>query len=270
MPLYMDVHNNLIGVTGEDVYRAHLQDLEAQEKYNVHYHTYWFNESAGRVFCLMDAPSKDAAAAVHAEAHGFVADEIVEVAPGMVDALMQPDTSLYPNSQGPDTAFRTIAFSDIEGSTAMTDRLGDEAAMAHLRAHDAIMRACLTEHHGKEVKHTGDGIMASFVSVGRAIDCAIAVQRALANHNDANAHLPLRVRIGMSAGEPVARGEDFFGAAVNLAKRACDYADSGQIVVTSVVRDLCIGKTFPFVDRGDVPLKGFAEPIRLFEVDWRA
>jgi class 3 adenylate cyclase len=270
MPLCLDVHNNLLDVPAEDVYRAHLQDIEAQKRYGVRYHTYWFNESAGRVFCLMDAPSKEAATAVHEEAHGLLADEILEVAPGMVDALMQPDTTLYPNSQGADTAIRTIAFSDIEGSTELSDRHGDLAAMEHLRAHDAIMRACLTEHRGMEVKHTGDGIMASFVSVGRAIECAIAVQRALANHNESKAELPLRVRIGMSAGEPVAQHQDLFGAAVNLARRACDAADGGQIIVTGVVRDLCIGKGFRFLDLGDVPLRGFSEPVRLFEVDWRA
>ena len=270
MPLYMDVHSNLSGAKAQDVADAHVRDLAVQERHGVQYHTYWFNESAGKVFCLMDAPTKEAAVAVHKEAHGLVADEIIEVSRGMVDALMQPDASLYPNSQGADTAFRAVVFTDMEGSTAMSDQLGDEAAMAHVRAHDAIMRNCLAEHRGVEVKHTGDGIMASFVSVGRAIDCAIAVQRALANHNDANVELPLRVRIGMSAGEPVAQHADLFGAAVNLARRTCDFADPGQILVTGVVRDLCIGKTFAFVDRGDVPLKGFSAPMRLFEVDWRA
>jgi adenylate cyclase len=142
--------------------------------------------------------------------------------------------------------------------------------MAHVRAHNAIMRDCLAEHRGVEVKHTGDGIMASFASVGRAVECAISVQRALANHNDTNADMTLRVRIGMSAGEPVAEHQDLFGAAVNLARRTCDFADAGQILVTSVVRDLSIGKTFRFVDRGDATLRGFADPVRLFEVDWRA
>ena len=274
MPLYMDVHHNLTGAKPEDVAQAHTRDLAVQEQYGVHYHTYWFNEDAGRVFCLMDAPSRDAAIAVHREAHGLLADEIIQVNGGAIDAFLQVNPALYPDPQRAegkfDTAFRTIMFTDMEGSTAMSDRLGDAAAVEHVRQHDDIIRGRLAECGGVEVKHTGDGIMASFQSVARAVECTIAIQRALANHNDANVQIPLRVRIGMSAGEPVAEHQDLFGAAVNLAKRACDHGDAGQILVTNVVRDLCIGKTFSFIDRGDATLKGFAEPVRLFEVDWRA
>ena len=82
MPLYMDVHRNVEGLSGEAVAEAHRQDLEVQDEYGVKYHRYWYNEETGMVFCLSEAPSKEAAEAVHREAHGLVADEIIEVKEG--------------------------------------------------------------------------------------------------------------------------------------------------------------------------------------------
>lgn len=82
MPLYMDHHRGVEGLTAEAVADAHRKDLEVQEQYGVKYLRYWYNEESGEVFCLAEAPSKEAAEAVHREAHGLVADEIVEVEEG--------------------------------------------------------------------------------------------------------------------------------------------------------------------------------------------
>jgi uncharacterized protein DUF4242 len=82
MPLYMDHHRNIEGLTADAVADAHQKDLEIQEKHGVQYHRYWYNEGTGEVFCLCEAPSREAAEAVHQEAHGLVADEIVEVKEG--------------------------------------------------------------------------------------------------------------------------------------------------------------------------------------------
>jgi len=82
MPLYLDVHNKIDGLTADSAAEAHRKDLEVQRKYGVTYLRYWFDEGAGKVFCLCEAPSKEAAEAVHREAHGFVADEIIEVKEG--------------------------------------------------------------------------------------------------------------------------------------------------------------------------------------------
>lgn len=82
MPLFMDVHNKVDGLTADAVAGAHARDLEVQEKYGVHYQRYWFDESSGKVFCLVDAPDAEAATAVHREAHGLVADDITEVREG--------------------------------------------------------------------------------------------------------------------------------------------------------------------------------------------
>jgi hypothetical protein len=82
MPLYLDVHNKVDGANSELLSDAHRKDLEVQHKYGVNYLRYWFDEGTGKVFCLVEAPSKEAAAAVHREAHGLVADEIIEVKEG--------------------------------------------------------------------------------------------------------------------------------------------------------------------------------------------
>ena len=82
MPLYLDVHNKVDGATSDALAHAHRKDLEVQHKYGVNYLRYWFDEGTGKVFCLVEAPSKEAAAAVHREAHGVMADDIIEVKEG--------------------------------------------------------------------------------------------------------------------------------------------------------------------------------------------
>ncbi len=159
----------------------------------------------------------------------------------------------------------TILFTDIEESTALTQRLGDARAQEVLRAHDTIVREALAASGGSEIKHTGDGIMASLPSASGALECAIAIQRAVAAH-DADA---LAVKVGLNAGEPVAEADDLFGTAVQLARRVCDQAQGGEILVSDVVRQLAAGKGFLFADRGNAALKGFDEPLRVFEVRWR-
>jgi class 3 adenylate cyclase len=158
----------------------------------------------------------------------------------------------------------TILFTDMEGSTALTERLGDAKAQELRRTHDSIVRDALKAKGGSETKHTGDGIMASFPSASRAIESAVAVQRAIVELGDT----PLRVRIGLNAGEPVAEEDDLFGTAVNLAKRICDQAEPGQILVSDVVQQLAAGKGFTFADKGEATLKGFEKPVRLHEVVW--
>jgi class 3 adenylate cyclase len=161
----------------------------------------------------------------------------------------------------------TILFTDIESSTALTQRLGDARAQELLREHNEIVRAALKRHGGDEIKHTGDGIMACFSSASHAVECAVAVQRTLAAR-DGRSGPPLHVRIGLNAGEPVAEGDDLFGTAVQLARRVCDAGDPCDILVTNVVRELCAGKSFVFADRGVADLKGFDEPVRLYAVRW--
>jgi class 3 adenylate cyclase/pimeloyl-ACP methyl ester carboxylesterase len=170
------------------------------------------------------------------------------------------------HQRGQRGAFRTIMFTDIEGSTAATTRLGDAQAQEILRAHNKVVRDALHAHAGTEVKHTGDGIMASFNSATDALEAAIAIQRGMAAQEGESAS---NVRIGINAGEPLVEGNDLFGTAVQLASRVCTRAEPQQILVADVVRQLVAGKGFLFADRGDTDLRGFEEPVRLYEVRWR-
>jgi len=165
-------------------------------------------------------------------------------------------------------AMVTILFTDIEGSTSLTQRLGDARAQEVLHSHNTIVRGALKANDGVQIKHTGDGIMASFPSASRALECAVAVQRAFAARNESGDE-PILVRIGLNAGEPVAEDDDLFGAAVQLAARVCAQSHAGQILVSDVVRQLAMGKGFLFADEGAVALRGFEDPVRLYDVRWR-
>ncbi|MBA2326098.1 MAG: DUF4242 domain-containing protein [Actinobacteria bacterium] len=266
MPLFMDRHD-IADATAEEVALAHAQDVEIQERYGVRYVTYWHDPEEGFVFCLAEGPGQDAIEAVHRDAHGMVANKVIEVDSGMVRHFLGRIAEPTVGEPWVETAFRAVLFTDIEGSTNLTQRLGDAKAMAVLRTHDEIVRGLLSHYSGTEVKHTGDGIMASFTSVARALEAAIAIQRRMDEHSR-DAEVPFRIRIGVSAGEPVTENDDLFGTVVNLAARLCASAEAGGICASSAVRELASGKGFALDDLGSVELKGFDEPVRIFGVRW--
>jgi len=259
----MDRHD-IEGVTAKAVAEAHEKDVAIQGKYGTKYLTYWCDEGRGQVFCLVDAPSKETAILVHSEAHGLIPGQIIEVEPAAVGAFLGDIGETHA-----DTAFRAIIFTDMKGSTSLTSQLGDAKAMELLRVHNAIVREALQAHSGYEVKHTGDGFMASFASVSHAVECAIAILKAFDSYNKQNPDAAMHLRIGLSAGEPVAEGHDFFGATVQLAARLCGHAEADKILVSNVVQELCLGKKLPFKDQGRKALKGFDHPVRVYEVKWQ-
>jgi len=167
-----------------------------------------------------------------------------------------------------DTAFRAILFTDMKGSTTLTRQLGDAKAIEVLRTHNVIVRDVLKTHGGREVDHTGDGFMASFGSVSQAVECAIAILRAFDSYNRRNPKAAIHLHVGLSAGEPIAEGQGLFGATVQLAARLCERAQGDQILVSSVIKELCLGKKLPFKDRGKRRMKGFDRPVRVYEVEW--
>ncbi len=168
----------------------------------------------------------------------------------------------------PTGGLQTILFTDVEGSTDLTDRFGDARSRELMRTHEEITRRALSEFGGAEIKTMGDGFMTSFTSATAALDCAIALQRSFNLHNE-TAEAQLRIRIGINAGEPIAEDGDLFGTAVIVAARVAARADGDEILTTDVVRQLVAGKDYLFSDRGIAPLKGFDEPLHLYEVGWR-
>ena len=267
MPTYLDIHD-LPGATAADIAHAHELDLSIQAKYGVEYVKYWVNEKGGKVFCLCNAPNAEAADAVHRNAHGATAARIMEVTPEMAEAFMGAEevsssgACLLPGKAGLDSGTRTILFTDIVGSTDMTQRLGDELAFVLLEVHDRIVRAELAQTGGREIKHTGDGIMAVFYSAHSAVRCALNVQAAISQHCAKNPDQSLQLRVGLASGEPIERHNDLFGSAVQLAARLCAHAEPQQILMSNAVAELCIGKALPLRDIGEIQLKGFDHPVR--------
>jgi len=274
MPLYMDIHN-LRGATPEDLAKAHAADLETQQKYGVEYRKYWFDPKCGKAFCLFEAPSPEAATQVHCEAHGQVAEKIIEIEPDLAEGFLgggevnAAGAVLVPGggADARDSGIRTVLFTDMVNSTQLTQNLGDEIAMEFLQIHDSVVRDALAACSGREVKHTGDGIMASFVSSAAAVRCAARIQRNLAERRQDKTGHQLKVRIGGAAGEPIEHHNDIFGTTVQLAARLCSHAEPDQILVSSVVAELCMGKGLTFRALGEVPLKGFEHPVRIHAVE---
>ena len=222
----------------------------------------------------MEAPGAEEANALHRASHGMVAKELIEVNKAVVEAFLgrieETAAAIDPATTQTGSALRIILFTDIVGSTQMTQELGDAAAMEVLNIHDTIVRGALEQHGGREVKHTGDGIMASFASVAGSVNCAIDIQRGLSNYNQTESNHNLHVRIGLCAGEPVEKNQDLFGAAVQLAARICDHAEAGEICVAHTVQELCVGKGFEFGKADEVLMKGFDSPTQLGSVIWQA
>src|SRR5436190_306701 len=174
MPTYMDIHEIKGGIAAEEVAKAHASDVAVEGKYGVHYHKYWVNESAGKIFCLCEAPTAEAAMQVHREAHGQVAEKIIQVEPEVADLFLG----------------------------------------------------------GSEVNGEGAAL------------------------------LP-----GGAAGEPVEKNNDIFGTTVQLAARLCSHAEPDQILVSTAVAELCIGKGLSFRPLGEVALKGFDRPVQVHAVE---
>jgi class 3 adenylate cyclase len=270
MPIFLDRHD-LSGLTAADIAEAHRKDLEVQDRYGVRFLTYWFDEARGSGFCLIDAPDLATAMRVHDEAHGDVAKDVIEVDLSAIEAFLGRVSD--PKPHGPDAkvtidpALRTIMFTDIVDSTGMTGRLGDARAVEMVRAHDAMVRRALKDQQGREVKHTGDGIMASFDNAGAAVACARAIQQAFDAFNLASRE-KLRVRIGLDVGEPVADSNDPFGTTVQTAARLCQAAEPDAVLVSGAIRNV-LGDVFALRELGPRTLKGLARPVTAFEVQCR-
>lgn len=272
MPIYLDRHF-IEGATRHAITNAHERDLLVQKKYDVKFLTYWFDEERCTSFCLVDAPSKEAIQIAHDEAHGFVPHEIIEVDPSIVETFLGRVSDPAPvNTTGNveiDSAFRAIMFTDLKDSTQMTTDLGDTKALHLLHISNVLTRNALRAFGGTEVKHTGDGIMASFASTLAAVECAMEIQLSFHTHNMSEPAHRLHLRIGLSAGEPIEEHGDLFGTAVQLAARLCAFAHPNQILVAQIVHEECKAQKLPISFFDEMTPKGFQEPVQVYSVDWQ-
>ena len=162
----------------------------------------------------------------------------------------------------------TVMFTDMVGSTDMTQDRGDVAAQEIVRRHNTIVRMAISQYGGKEIKHTGDGIMASFDDCTGAVDASISIQRNVSNHNKARPDQPLSLRIGLNSGKPIQEENDIFGATVQLAARVCAATKPEQTLCTESVVKRCRGRTEFITPMGAHDLKGFKDPVPLYQIRW--
>ncbi len=161
--------------------------------------------------------------------------------------------------------FVTILFSDLVGSAALFDRQGDEAADRVRREHFAVLREAVTEHGGREVKSTGDGLMVAFSSAVAAVRCAVDMQRATDGAGSG-----LELRIGLDAGEPLPEGDDLYGTPVIVASRLCDAAGAGEILASDVVCRVAGPRVAELIrPQGSMRLRGVGERVAAAQIAWR-
>lgn len=240
MPLYMDRHI-LPGATAKEVAEAHRKDLLFQGEHNCTCMTYWIDEKRGNVFCLIEAPSKEAVEELHGRSHGMVPNMIIEVNPLVVESFLgriaDPDEAEI-SAEGlkvfSDPSFRILLVTTINDPVLMQHQFGIDKTKELLIMHNDIVRTELASHGGLEVEHEGPGFIASFISAGKAVACAVAIRRGIPGRVlDAAG-----VRIALNAGDPVSKNEKLFGDTVQFATHLCAVAKKSQIGISSSVKEL--------------------------------
>ena len=159
----------------------------------------------------------------------------------------------------PDRMLATVMFTDIVDSTQRAADMGDRHWRDLLERHDELFRRALERHRGREIKRTGDGFLATFDGPARAIRCAASITEAVEE-------LGLELRAGLHTGECEVMSDDLGGLAVHIAARVMSYADAGEVLVSSTVKDLVVGSGIDFEDRGTHDLRGVPGDWRLFRV----
>ncbi len=210
-------------------------------------------------YLMKDAPPDDVADGIRAVHRG--------------EPLLHPDAlrslirALAEPSRPPEGTV-TLLITDVEDSTRLFERLGDEAARAVFREHDVLLREAIKRHAGTEIKHQGDGVLAAFSSARRALRCAVEIQQRLAERNSAHPDTQLLVRVGLHTGEVIAEDNDLFGVTVVCATRIAAEARGGEILLSEITKSLVGQNRVPFVERGERELKGFEGAQRLYEARW--
>ena len=239
MPLYMDFHK-FDHITIEEVQNAHLADQSVQDKYGVTYHQFWVNAEAGTVFCLTEGPDKETCQAVHQEAHGNIACALVEVEPGYFKMLMgeghKVNHGLVQKEDGSlDLGYRFILVVSIRGLTKVAvsndqhmKRTPDEARK--------LTTQKITEFKGRLLKlASDDNLIGVFSDAAVAVRCALQIQTNLINGTETG----IIFKIGIGGGQPVTKNGEFFVEAVQLSNRLSNIAQEKQILVSSLVKNLC-------------------------------
>ncbi|BAU52702.1 nickel-binding protein [Mucilaginibacter gotjawali] len=240
MPIFMDVHI-VPGVKAKDVAEAHRLDLLHQHEHGCNCMTYWIDEARESIFCLIDAPDKNAVAEMHSKAHGLIPNKIIEVNSNLVEAFLG---RIYDPTDAPvsnnglkvfaDPSFRILLVTKTADPVLLKHQFGDEQAGELLSAHTSIIRKNILAQGGREVEHEGSGFVVSFSSAAKAVDCALSVRKELPS----SIAEQIDLRIAVNAGEPVERSEHLFGETIEFATNMCRIAKEGKIAIASAVKEL--------------------------------
>jgi class 3 adenylate cyclase len=207
---------------------------------------------------LVERLSADRFEELREKSHEMTGDETVKLA---LEAIGDELTSRRRVSE-----FRVIVFTDLERSTQFLADTGDVSGRAAMRKYDVRTNEALARHDGERVKGTGDGVLATFSSVAAAINFVTELLRDVDEAVD-RGDLPLRLRVGIHAGETIADMGDVHGTVVNLTARVVDRADGGEILVTDTIRQIAVGSDHTFTNLGEADLKGIPEPMRLHRLE---
>ena len=245
MPIYMDVHI-VPGVKARDVAEAHRKDILVQEEHACKCITYWIDEARENIFCLIEAPNKDAVNDMHGRAHGLIPNKIIEVSADLVHSFLgriYDPVNAEVTADGlkvfKDPSFRCLLVTRIPDPVLLKFQFGDVRASELLESYAAIIRKNLSAHEGREVEDKGPGFTTSFFSAAQAVACALAIRKDLTETiPDFHSH-----RIAINAGEPVSSRDELFGDTLHLAEQMCRIEKKYPIIVSSGVEEL-ISKDF--------------------------
>jgi AraC-like DNA-binding protein len=246
MPIYMDVHI-IPGVKARDVAKAHHLDLLHQEEYQCKCMTYWTDEERESIFCLIEAPNKEAVEEMHNKAHGLIPNKIIEVKSTLVESFLG---RIYDPTGGDTTeegfkiisepSFRILLVTQITDAFLLKYKLGKEKAGELLSRHNEMIRKNLQQYSGSEVEHGGTGFIISFASPTAAVSCALAIMNAMKLIADKT----IDFKIGIHGGEPIEKSNALFGDTLQLAENICGIAGNFQIAVTNAVKELTLKDHF--------------------------
>jgi AraC-like DNA-binding protein len=236
----MDVHI-VPGVKARNVAEAHYQDLLHQSEYGCKCMTYWIDETRESIFCLIEAPEKDAVKEMHRKAHGLVPNKIIEVSSSVVQSFLgriydpeEVETSDNGLKVFNDPGFRILLITKTIDPVLLRYKLGSERADELMKEHRNIVRRNLVQNEGTEVEHSGSGFIVSFSSAAKAVSCAIHIQNDLPE-SVADA---IGFKMSVNGGQPVEKSNKLFGDTIQLAQYLCSIPRPFRLAMPSAVKDL--------------------------------
>ena len=245
MPIYMDVHI-VPGVKAKNVAEAHQKDLILQAEHGCKCMTYWIDEERGNIFCLVEAPFKEAVEEMHSKAHGLIPNKIIEVKSDVVESFLgriyDPEEAKV-NEEGlkvfSDPSFRILLFTRTTDPKLLLHKLGAEQTDQLLTGLTRIIRKNLAAHGGREAENEGSGFIITFSSANQAVSCASAIQEEMYDsHTEA-----LDFRIAIHGGEPVGKDRKLFGDTIRFADNLFSMGGKFKVAISSVVKEL-VSKDF--------------------------